>query len=766
MTELPNRLQEALADRYTFERELGRGGNATVYLAYDIKHDRQVALKVLSPELAHAVRTERFLREIQIAAKLSHPHILPLYDSGAVDGVLYYVMPYVEGESLRDRLNREKQLAVDDGLRITRDVAEALGYAHKQGVVHRDIKPENIMLHEGHALVADFGIARALTAAGGGTVTESGLAVGTPAYMSPEQGSGAEVDGRSDLYSLGCVLYEMVTGHPPFAGETAQEVLARHALDAVPSLRAARPGVPGVVERAVVKALAKVPADRFTTAAQFAGALAGPRRRLPVYAALGLLVLAGGAVVVQRTLRAPPAQSVAVLPFVNLSRDTGDDYFSDGMTDDLINALVQVPGLRVPARTSAFSFKGKTVAVAEVGRLLTVATVLEGTVRRAGDQLRVTAQLVQASDGHNLWSQQYDRVLRDAKDVFAIQDDISHAIVGALQVKLAAAAPVRPENLEAYQLYLKGRLFWNKGTAEGLKRAREFFSAAIVQDSGYSRAYAGLADVYDRLLIDRALSRAEGYPKARAAAQRAVALDSQLAEAYTARGEIRFRHEWDWSRAEQDFRRAVALNPGYALGHLWYGHFLALQGRSPEALREARRAAELDPLSALVLNTYSSVLFNARHYGPAAEQARKALELEPSPLGHQRLGEAYLFQDQFADAIREFQAALGRREREPINLVRLGYTYARAGRRPEALKILEDFKARAVNGDSVLIGYESFLAELYGVLGEKDQAFALLERAYQGHEFGMTNLRVLRFYDPLRSDPRFTQLMKKVGLEE
>ena len=764
-------LRAALADRYAIERELGRGGMAVVYLAHDGKHDRKVALKVIQPDLAESVKAERFLREIQIAAKLSHPHILPLYDSGAVDGVLYYVMPYVEGESLRDRLHREKQLPLDDALRITRDVASALGEAHEQGVVHRDIKPENILLTKsGHAVVADFGIARALTVADGRTVTETGLAVGTPAYMSPEQGAGSgELDGRSDIYSLGCVLYEMLAGHPPFAGETAQEILTRHALDSVPSLRAARPGVPRAVERAVAKALAKVPADRFATPAEFAGALAGPRRRLPVYAALGVLVLAAGGVVARQTLFRPPAaQSVAVLPFVNLSRDTGDEYFSDGMTDDLINALTQVAGLRVPARTSAFSFKGKTVAMAEVGRLLSVATVLEGTVRRAGDQLRVTAQLVQASDGHNLWSHQYDRVLRDAKDVFAIQDDISRAIVSALEVKLTAAAPVRPENLEAYELYLKGRLFWNRGTEEALTRAREYFSAAIAQDSGYARAYAGLADVYEQLEYLRYLPRAEAYPKARAAAERAVALDSQLAEAYTSRGQIRYHHEWDWLGAERDFRRAVALNPGYALGHVWYGRFLSDQGRSTEAIREARRAAELDPLSAQVLLISSQVLSGVRQYERALEQARKALDLEPSAQGHQRLATVYLWQNKFADAIREFQTALGLlggRGRVGVVLARLGYTYARAGRRDEALKILEDMKRRVASGDKALIGHEIHLANLYTGLGDKDQAFAWLARAYQAHDFGLANLRVEAFFDPLRSDVRFKELLKKMGLE-
>jgi TolB-like protein len=482
-------------------------------------------------------------------------------------------------------------------------------------------------------------------------------------------------------------------------------------------------------------------------------------------------VLVVGYVVAARTDLVRPAgpvasaQSVAVLPFVNLSGDTAYEYFSDGMTEELIDALVQVPGLQVPARTSAFVFKGKTGDIREIGRRLNVSTVVEGSVRRSGTRLRVAAQLIKVADGYHLWSATYERELRD---VFAVQDEIARAIVQALRVKLApAAASARPENLAAYQLYLKGRLFWNRGTEEGLNRAREFFSAAIAQDSGDARAYAGLADTYERLLALRYLPRAEGYPKARAAALRAVALDSQLADGYTARGQIRSFDEWDWSGAEQDFRRAVALNPGYALAHLWYGDFLVLQGRFPEGIREARRAAALDPLSTQVLLSYSELLSLARQYGPALEQARTALELEPSAQGHQRLATAYLFQDRFADAIREYQTALGLlggRGREAGNLARLGYAYARAGRRPEALHMLDQIQALAPSVDSVSGGYELALADLYAALGDKDQAFVWLERAYQERDYNLNNLRVNPFFDPLRPDPRFTQLLKKVGL--
>jgi serine/threonine-protein kinase len=354
---------------------------ATVYLAEDLKHHRKVAIKVLRPELAAALGPDRFLREIQLAARLHHPHILPLYDSGEAGGLLYYVMPFVEGESLRDRLARERQLPLEGALQVTREVADALDYAHNRDVVHRDIKPENILLEWGHALVSDFGIARAINAAGSDKVTETGLVVGTPAYMSPEQASGERtLSGCSDVYSLGCVLYEMLAGEPPYTGPTAQAILARRLTDPVPPLRTVRENVPVAVERAIGKALAKVPADRFGTAKEFAEAL-------------------------ERTsATAAPEQSIAVLPFSNMSADPDTEYFSDGITEEIINVLAGLEGLRVAARTSSFSFKSKTPDLAEVGAKLHVRTVLEGGVRCAGNRLRVTVQLINVADGFQLWS--------------------------------------------------------------------------------------------------------------------------------------------------------------------------------------------------------------------------------------------------------------------------------------------------------------------------------------------------------------------------
>ena len=444
MPELLDRLQAALVDRYAIEREVGRGGMATVYLAQDVRHHRPVAVKVLHPQLAVSLGSDRFLREIQIAARLQHPHIVPLYDSGQAEELLYYVMPYVEGESLRQRLAREPRLPVEDAIQIARAVAAALDYAHRNHVVHRDIKPENVMLHQGEAVVTDFGIAKAVTAAAD-NLTQTGTAVGTPAYMSPEQAAGeAELDGRSDVYSLGAMLYEMLAGTAPFTGVTAQAIIAKLFTEPVPSLREHREDVAEWLDQAVRKALAKAPTDRFAPAAQFAQALAWP---------------SGGSTPPGTPAGVSAPKSIAVLPFVNMSADPENEYFTDGIAEEIINALTKIQALRVAARTSSFAFKGKNEDIGEIGRKLKVATVLEGSVRKAGTRLRVTAQLVNVADGYHLWSERYDRQL---EDVFVIQDEISENIVRALRVVLSeeekrAIEKAPTENVQAYDYYLRGR---------------------------------------------------------------------------------------------------------------------------------------------------------------------------------------------------------------------------------------------------------------------------------------------------------------------
>jgi len=459
MADLRTQLQAALASHYTIERELGRGGMAYVFLAQDVKHRRPVAMKVLRPEVAAVVGAERFLREVDVVARLTHPHILPLHDSGEAAGFLYYVMPFVEGESLRDRLRRERQLPLEDALQIAREVAGALSYAHSHDVVHRDIKPENILLEAAQAVVSDFGIARAISAAGGERLTETGLAVGTPAYMSPEQAMGEGlVDGRTDVYALGCVLYEMLAGEPPYTGATPQAIIARCLTEPVPPLHTLRETVPAAVERAIARALARVPADRFGSAAQFAEALAESLREVPT---------ARRRARAKPRVRGPAPPKVqpahigrlAVLPLENLSPNQEDDLFADGMTDALITTLAQIGALRVISRTSVMQYKRGRKPLPEIARELKVETVVEGTVLRSGNRVRIAAQLIHAPTDTHLWAKNYES---DLRDILTVQGDVAQAIAREIQIKLtpqeqARFAQTRPVDPEAYEAFLKGR---------------------------------------------------------------------------------------------------------------------------------------------------------------------------------------------------------------------------------------------------------------------------------------------------------------------
>jgi serine/threonine-protein kinase len=442
---------------------------ATVYLALDLRHGRPVALKVLRPDLPHPLAAERFLREIAVVAGLTHPHIVPLHDSGEEAGLLWYAMPYIEGESLRNRLRRDGSLPLDEAIRLAREVADALGYAHGRGIIHRDLKPENILLLAGHALVADFGIARALSTASSERLTETGLTLGTPHYMSPEQAAGDhEVDGRSDIYALGCVLYELLAGAPPFTGPSPEAVLIKRFTEAPPSLRSIRDGIPEATQVAIEKALARVPADRFETAMEFARALS---RSTQAISGLETTV----------STRPAPAKSIAVLPFADMSPLRDQEYFADGLAEEIIGALTRIEALRVASRTASFAFKGRNEEIGDIARKLRVGTLLEGSVRKAGNRLRVTAQLVNAVDGYHLWSEHYDREL---EDVFAIQDEIAANVVRAMQVVMNETAKraldkPRTGNVQAYEYYLRGRQLFHQFREKGLQMARRMFARAI-----------------------------------------------------------------------------------------------------------------------------------------------------------------------------------------------------------------------------------------------------------------------------------------------
>jgi eukaryotic-like serine/threonine-protein kinase len=744
----PERLRAAVADRYRIEEEIGHGGMAAVYLAEDLKHDRKVAIKVLVPSSAsQSYEPQRFLREIRIAARLSHPQILPVHDSGECDGLLYFVMPYAGCETLRDRLQREGPLSIDVALRIARAVGAALSYAHRHNVIHRDIKPENILLQEGEPVVADFGVATAISAAAGESIyiTDRGFAVGTPAYMSPEQASAErDLDGRSDLYSLACVLFEMLTGQPPFSGSSARATMARHAIEPPPSMRSLRPAVPLTVDLALQRALAKAPAERFPGIAEFCEALVTP-------------------VAVPLPLPEPESRAIAVLPFVNASADPENEYFSDGMTDELITALTKVEGLRVASRTSVFALKNVREDVRTLGARLNVSTVLEGTVRKAGNKIRVTVQLTSVRDGRTLWSERYDRELAD---VFAIQDEIAGTIVRTLRSTLLGdlgdPTPVRyTENVRAYSSYLKGRFWWNRRTQADIAQGIRYFEQAIAEDPSYALAYSGLADSYALDLDYRGVPVVEGMERAKAEARKAIELDETLAEAHTSLAWVTFIYDWDWKAADQEFRRAIELNPRYSTARQWYAWYLMALGRFEEALAEGRVAVELDTGSASIRRSLGWLQYYSRQSEAALENLRRALTMDPTAEEtHRLLALVYLQQGRYDDAGAAFREAIANSGNPVLAISGLGHVAARRGRLDEARKVLQDLQERARSqyvSPVPIVG-------LHVALGDFDSAFEGLERAHAERRGWLAYLKIEPMLQPLHGDARFQRLLERMRL--
>ncbi len=734
----------SLPSRYQVEQELGRGAMAVVYLALDVKHGRRVAVKVLRPELAVSVTADRFLREIGIAAQLSHPHILPLIDSGESAGQLFLVAPYIAGGSLRERLAADGPLPLGEALRIVEEIGSALDYMHRSGFVHRDVKPANILFADHQAVLADFGVAQVVYAQGVDVLTDSGLAIGTPAYMSPEQASGERgLESRTDIYSLACVLFEMLAGEPPFQAETVRALLAKQVTQQAPSVRARRPDVSSNVDRAIAKALAKDPAQRFATVAEFLAALraSSPAQHLAV----------------------GKTRSIAVLPFVNASPDPESEYLSDGITDELIDALAKVKGLRVASRTSVFALKGRPQDVRAIGVLLSASVVLEGTVRRLGERLRITAQLTSTDDGQVLWSQRYDRTLRD---LFATQDEIASTIVNTLRATSFAdlSEPVTrryTDNLKAYALYLRGRHEWNKRTQHSVHEGAAYFERAIAEDPKYALAYTGLADSYALQVDYRDMPVAEGFERAKSYACQAIALDDQVAEAHASLAWAMFIYDWDWAGAIREFRRAIELDPRYATSHQWYAFLLLSQSRIEEGLLEAHTALELDPASVSVRRSVAHSYMYARRYDQAIHHIERAIALDPvAGESHRLLASFLAYQEHYEEAIRVLREALQLPDAGTGPLATLAYVLARSGAAAEARTLLRQFEERARRAYVSPVVF----ATIHLGLGDFDRALEWMDRAYTERRGWMVYLNVNPIVDPVRDDARFRALVGRMKL--
>jgi eukaryotic-like serine/threonine-protein kinase len=658
MTAVDDRHASALSERYGLERKLGVGGSAAVFLARDLRHRRPVAIKVLHAALARSLGPERFLREIETTANLRHPNILPLYDSGEAAGYLNYVMPFIEGESLRHRLDRQRRLTVSEALRFTAEIGDALTYAHERGVVHRDIKPENILLDRDHAVVADFGIARAMAAAGSERITATGTSLGTPHYMSPEQAFGEDgVDARSDLYSLACVLYEMLAGEAPFTGSTALAIVMRHLKDAPPVLDAARPDTPAHVTAAIARALAKAPDDRFATVAEWIDVLAG-RTGVDVVAA-DPLHAGPRAPIAPAAPNAAAPTSIAVLPFVSVSADKENEYFGDGLAEEIINALARVDGLKVIARTSAFSFKGKNVDVRHIAGMLGVTHVLEGSVRRSGERIRVTAQLIAAADGTQVWSERFDRPMTD---VFAVQDEIAESITRALQVKLRGSSTETRQYtpvLAAYESFLRGRAYLIQFTPDAWHRARTHLEQAIRLDPNFADPHAELALGHFISGMHGMRPMLEVTPLVRTEVERALALDPRDQRPRFLLGAAALVQDFDWSTAASHFAASMSAKDVSPYARWIYASlFLRGYARFEESSDEMARAVEQDPLNATWHAILAAHLLDTPRREQAIPAAMRATELEPDYfIAQHLLGEALWANARKVEAVPTFELA-------------------------------------------------------------------------------------------------------------
>jgi serine/threonine protein kinase/tetratricopeptide (TPR) repeat protein len=784
------------ASRYEVIEELGKGGMGKVYRVEDKKIKEEVALKLIKPDIAADKRTiERFGNELKFARKIAHRNVCKMYDLSEAEGTHYITMEYVPGEDLKSFIRRAGPLSAGKTIYIAKQVCDGLSEAHRLGVVHRDLKPQNVMIDkEGNVRIMDFGIARSLKAKG---ITGAGVMIGTPEYMSPEQAEAKEVDKRSDIYSLGVIIYEMVTGKVPFEGETPLSIAMKHKGEAPRDPKELNSQISDDLSGVILKCLEKDKEKRFQNAEEVHSELESIEKGIPtteievperkpitskeITVTIGLKKLLIPAFVVvaiiiaaviiwqvlsKREAVPPPSgiYSIAVLPFEDLSPQKDQEYLCDGLAEELINRLTNIERVKVPARTSAFSFKGKELGIQDIGKELKVEMLLEGSIRKADNRLRIQVQLVNVADGYPVWSQKYER---DMEDIFALQDEISLAIVDNLKIKLLGDEKEKivkrhTENLEAYNLYLQGRYFWNKRTPAGLRKSVEYFEQAIAKDPIYALAYAGLADSYITVGDYLLLPPKDVFPKARAAALKALELDEDLSEAHNALAAIKKYYDWDWQGAEREHKRAIELNPNYATAHQWYAEFLAAMGRFDEAFAEVKRAQELDPLAPIKYVSASIIYWLARQFDQAIEQCEKALELDPDFfIAFEYLAGSYFHKGMYDEFMLNRQKWMVLVGASPNEIEELRDVYEKSGIRGAIQSEINGLKKLSEQQ------YVSPLniADLYALLDEKDQAFEWLDKAYEERSPLLVLLRNHPNFDNLRSDPRFNALLKKIGLE-
>ncbi|HEX6731329.1 MAG TPA: protein kinase [Pyrinomonadaceae bacterium] len=812
--------------RYEIHAQLGAGGMGEVYLAEDTKLGRKVALKILPSELAaNQLHMRRFTQEAKAAAALNHPNIAHIYEIGESDNLHFIAMEFVDGQTLRDCL-KSRETDLKKILRYLQHVAEALAKAHTAGIVHRDLKPDNIMItREGYAKILDFGLAKLLEQPGdlnslaeaSKTLTRPmystpGAIMGTPSYMSPEQAQGKPVDHRSDIFSFGSILYEAVTGQRPFDGESIVETLHNIIHAPAPAVKEADVGPPVDLTRIVRRCLAKDQDERYQSITEAAIELRELRRqveglalvdahtnsaasatvsgssrsnatvseRLPASSAeyivgriarhksLAILLLLllvgiiGGALYFSGRRGESAIDSIAVLPFVNQSRDQDTEYVSDGLTESIINSLTQFRNIRVIARSSVFHYKGKETDPLAIGKELGVRALLTGRVMQRGDNLLVSTELIDLRENRQIWGEQYERKI---SDLLAVQREIARDITTNLRLKLSGTeqkslAKQYTNNAEAYQLYLKGRFYWNERRADALKKAIEYFNQAIEQDRNFALAYAGLADTYVLLPGYGAGSPEESYPKAKSAAKKALEIDDDLAEAHAALANSLFLSDWNFAESNREFQRAIELNPNYAAAHHWYGGNLLIMAKFDDAIAEMNRAQELDPLSLIINTELGTTYLYARQYERSIEQLRKTLQMDQSfYFAHYSLGMAYVMKGSVEEGQAEYQKARQLND-DPFVLALLGHSYAVSGKKDEALRTTEQLKE--ISRQRYVPAYS--LAIVYAGLNEKEQAFEWLEKSYKAHEGYVTILKIDPFLDNLRSDARFAALMLRVGV--